>query len=92
MNLLDLGLENRRFMNNEKLFPIPSPARREFLKERKEFSNWLKGLQKKYKKKVNSKLIKDAFNFSLFAHAGQKREDGSNYINHPIKVAKKLLR
>ena len=90
MNLLDLGLENRRFMNNEKLFPIPSPVRREFLKERKEFSNWLKGLQKKYKKKVNSKLIKDAFNFSLFAHAGQKREDGSNYINHPIKVAKKL--
>jgi len=77
-------------MNNEKLFPIPSPARREFLKERKEFSNWLKGLQKKYKKKVNSKLIKDAFNLSLFAHAGQKREDGSNYINHPIKVAKKL--
>ena len=90
MNLLDLGSENRRSMNNEKLFPIPSPARREFLKERKEFSNWLKGLQKKYKKKVNSKLIKDAFNLSLFAHAGQKREDGSNYINHPIKVAKKL--
>ena len=90
MNLLDLGSENRRSMNNEKLFPIPPPARREFLKERKEFSNWLKGLQKKYKKKVNSKLIKDAFNLSLFAHAGQKREDGSNYINHPIKVAKKL--
>ena len=34
MNLLDLGLESQRSMNNEKLFPIPSPAKREFSKER----------------------------------------------------------
>ena len=85
-----LDLEDRIFMNNEKLFPIPVPKNREFSKERREFSNWLKRLQKKYRKKVNSKLIHDAFNLSLFAHAGQKREDGSNYINHPLQVAKKL--
>ncbi len=82
--------ENQRFMNNERLFPIPNPLKRDFLKERRDFSNWLKRLRKKHGKKVNSKLIEEAFHLSLFAHKGQKREDGTNYINHPIEVAKKL--
>tara|TARA_Y100000994_G_scaffold103858_1_gene85619 strand:+ start:4563 stop:6770 length:2208 start_codon:yes stop_codon:yes gene_type:complete len=75
-------------MDNEKIFPIPKIKNKIFSKEKKDFSNWLKKINRKYPRKVNMPIVKDAFNLSLFAHRGQKRENGDNYISHPLAVAK----
>ena len=88
MSLSAQPLRGLKFMNNEKIFPIPEIKNKIFSKEKKDFSNWLKRVNKKYPKKVNMPLVKDAFNLSLFAHKNQKRENGDNYISHPLAVAK----
>jgi GTP pyrophosphokinase len=36
------------------------------------------------------KLITEAYNFAVKAHAGQKRRSGDDYVQHPIAVAKML--
>ena len=38
-------------------------------------------------KKVNEKLIANAFRFALDAHKNEKRESGEPYITHPYEVA-----
>jgi GTP pyrophosphokinase len=47
-------------------------------------------LVKKYKKKVDAKLIKKAYDFSDQHHKGQKRKSGEPYMVHPYEVAKLL--
>jgi len=42
---------------------------------------------KKNKLKVNTKLIQRAYEVALKAHEGQKREDGENFISHPLSTA-----
>ncbi|HOX10893.1 MAG TPA: HD domain-containing protein, partial [Candidatus Moranbacteria bacterium] len=37
-----------------------------------------------------AKLITEAYNFAVKAHAGQKRDSGDDYVQHPIAVAKIL--
>ena len=37
------------------------------------------------------KKIQKAYTFAFYAHAGQKRNDGSDYITHPVDVTKILL-
>ncbi|MCX6160195.1 MAG: bifunctional (p)ppGpp synthetase/guanosine-3',5'-bis(diphosphate) 3'-pyrophosphohydrolase [Ignavibacteriae bacterium] len=43
-------------------------------------------------KKVNEKLIANAFRFALDAHKNEKRESGEPYITHPYEVALILAR
>ena len=38
-------------------------------------------------KKVNEKLITDAFRFALDAHKNDKRASGEPYFTHPYEVA-----
>ena len=46
---------------------------------------------RKYKiKPENQKLVRDAFEFSQIAHAGQKRLSGDDYIVHPLHIADNL--
>ena len=37
------------------------------------------------------KKIQKAYSFAFYAHSGQKRKDGSDYITHPIAVTEILL-
>ncbi len=37
------------------------------------------------------KLIEKAFNFARNAHEGQKRSDGTEYFEHPLNVAERLI-
>jgi RelA/SpoT family (p)ppGpp synthetase len=37
--------------------------------------------------RINTPLINEAVNFSIQAHAGQKRKSGEDYVIHPILVA-----
>ena len=46
---------------------------------------------KSYDKNADLKLIEKAYNFAKKAHKGQKRVSGSDYIEHPVGVAKILL-
>jgi len=34
----------------------------------------------------NTELINKALEFAKIAHAGQKRKNGEDFINHPIRV------
>ncbi|MCI0472177.1 MAG: HD domain-containing protein, partial [Ignavibacteria bacterium] len=38
-------------------------------------------------KRVNEKLISDAFRFALEAHKNEKRASGEPYFTHPYEVA-----
>ena len=51
-------------------------------------------LYKTCKTYLNSKEIKKiqkAYSFAFYAHTGQKRKDGSDYITHPVAVTEILL-
>ena len=37
------------------------------------------------------KKIQKAYSFAFYAHSGQKRKDGSDYISHPVAVTEILL-
>ena len=37
------------------------------------------------------KKIQKAYSFAFYAHSGQKRKDGSDYITHPVAVTEILL-
>jgi len=37
------------------------------------------------------KKIQKAYSFAFYAHSGQKRKDGSDYITHPVAVTQILL-
>ena len=37
--------------------------------------------------KIDDNRLRQAFELALTAHAGQKRMDGTPYINHPLEVA-----
>jgi len=37
------------------------------------------------------KKIQKAYSFAFYAHSGQKRKDGSDYITHPVAVTEMLL-
>lgn len=43
-------------------------------------------------KNFDKKIIEKAFSFADRAHHGQKRKSGEDYINHPVEVAKILLK
>ena len=38
------------------------------------------------------KKIQKAYSFAFYAHSGQKRKDGSDYITHPVAVTEILLK
>ena len=40
-----------------------------------------------YSPKSETKIIREAYDFSSVAHKGQKRESGEPYLNHPLNVA-----
>ena len=42
---------------------------------------------KTHNKKVDTKLIKKAYNYALLHHGDQKRKSGEPYIIHPVQVA-----
>ena len=42
---------------------------------------------KGYSPKSETKVIREAYDFSSMAHKGQKRESGEPYLNHPLNVA-----
>ena len=46
---------------------------------------------KSYLDNKSIKKVQKAYSVAFYAHQGQKRRDGSNYINHPLEVAKILL-
>jgi (p)ppGpp synthase/HD superfamily hydrolase len=46
---------------------------------------------KTYLNQEDIKKIQKAYSFAFYAHAGQKRKDGSDYITHPVAVAEILL-
>ncbi len=54
--------------------------------------NGLKGLLARldYLPESQLKLVRNAFEFSASAHAGQKRQSGEAYITHPVAVAATL--
>ena len=46
---------------------------------------------KTYLNQEDIKKIQKAYSFAFYAHVGQKRKDGSDYITHPVAVAEILL-
>ena len=46
---------------------------------------------KTYLNQEDIKKIQKAYSFAFYAHAGQKRKDGSDYITHPVAVTEILL-
>ncbi len=46
---------------------------------------------KKYLSSEDIKKIQKAYSFAFYAHTGQKRKDGSDYITHPVAVTEILL-
>ena len=50
----------------------------------------IKGI-KEYNPEVNTRLIKQAYEFAAMAHAGQKRLSGEDYIQHSLATAKNLV-
>ncbi len=46
---------------------------------------------KKYLPKLDEKRVMEAYEFAKEAHAGQSRNSGEPYIQHPLEVAKILL-
>ena len=42
---------------------------------------------KSYSPKSETRIIREAYDFSSIAHKGQKRESGEPYLNHPLNVA-----
>ncbi len=46
---------------------------------------------KSYDNQANLKLIEKAYNFAKKAHAGQKRDSGLDYFDHPLGVVNILL-
>ncbi len=42
--------------------------------------------------RVDSKLLKRAFDFAFLAHTGQKRKSGEDYIQHPLHTAYTLAK
>ena len=46
---------------------------------------------KTYLSSEDIKKIQKAYSFAFYAHMGQKRKDGSDYITHPVAVAEILL-
>jgi len=47
---------------------------------------------KSYLNPNDIKKIQKAYSFAFYAHAGQKRKDGSDYITHPVAVTEILLK
>ena len=46
---------------------------------------------KTYLSSEDIKKIQKAYSFAFYAHTGQKRKDGSDYITHPVAVTEILL-
>ena len=46
---------------------------------------------KKYLSTEDIKKIQKAYSFAFYAHSGQKRQDGSDYITHPVAVTEILV-
>ena len=46
---------------------------------------------KTYLSNEEIKKIQKAYSFAFYAHSGQKRKDGSDYITHPVAVTEILL-
>ena len=46
---------------------------------------------KSYLNPNDIKKIQKAYSFAFYAHSGQKRKDGSDYITHPVAVTEILL-
>jgi RelA/SpoT family (p)ppGpp synthetase len=46
---------------------------------------------KAYLNSNDIKKIQKAYSFAFYAHSGQKRKDGSDYITHPVAVTEILL-
>ena len=46
---------------------------------------------KTYLSDEDIKKIQKAYSFAFYAHMGQKRKDGSDYITHPVAVTEILL-
>ena len=46
---------------------------------------------KTYLSSEDIKKIQKAYSFAFYAHMGQKRKDGSDYITHPVAVTEILL-
>ena len=53
-------------------------------------SNFYKSA-KLYLDRKSLKNIQKAYSVAFYAHQDQKRRDGSDYISHPLEVAKILL-
>ena len=47
---------------------------------------------KSYLNPNDIKKIQKAYSFAFYAHTGQKRKDGSDYITHPVAVTEILLK